>query len=50
MAEPSKFCCLLGLEHGHLVLIHLHLLSIFDGFLHGLSLDVLETVLSSSWP
>lgn len=42
MAEVVKFCCLLGLEHGILIQLHLHQLSIFSGFLQCLSLAFLE--------
>jgi hypothetical protein len=44
MAEAAKFCCLLRLEHGPLVLFHHHQLSVFQ-FLHCLSLAVLEFAL-----
>ena len=42
MSEVAKFCCLLRLEHGSLVLLHRHRLSVFHGLLQPLSLAVLE--------
>jgi hypothetical protein len=45
MTEAAKFCCLLGLEHGLLVQLHLHQLSVFNIFLHHLSLTMLEFAL-----
>ena len=41
MAEAAEFCCLLGLEHGPLVLLHHHQLSVFQ-HLRCLRLAVLE--------
>jgi hypothetical protein len=45
MGETAKFCCLVGLEHGPLALLHLHQFFGFDDFLHYLSLAVLELAL-----
>jgi hypothetical protein len=45
MPEAAKFYCLLGLEHGSLVQIHAHQLSVFKSFLQCLSLAVLELAL-----
>jgi hypothetical protein len=45
MTEAVKFCCLLGLELGPLVQLHLHQLSVFHGFFHCLSLTVLKLAL-----
>jgi hypothetical protein len=44
MAKAAKFCCLLGLEHGPLVLLHYHQFAVFQ-LLHCLSLAVLELAL-----
>ena len=46
VAEAAKFSCLLELEHAFfLTILHLHQLSVFSGFLHCLSLAVLELTL-----
>jgi len=33
-AKVAKFCCLLGLEHGPLVLLYLHQFCVFGDFLY----------------
>ena len=43
MTKAAEFCCLLGLEHALLVLLHYHQLSVFQ-LLHCLSLAILELV------
>jgi hypothetical protein len=45
MAEPAKFCCLLGLENGPLVLLYYYQLSVFNKFILFLSLVILELAL-----
>jgi hypothetical protein len=44
MAETAEFCCLQELEHGPLVLLHYHQLSVLQ-LLHCLSLAVLDLAL-----
>jgi hypothetical protein len=44
MAKAAELYCLLGLEHGPLVLLHHHQLSIFQ-LPHYLNLGVLELAL-----
>ena len=44
MADAAEFCCLKELEHGPLVLLHYHQLSVFQ-LLHCLSLAILELAL-----
>ena len=48
MAEAAEFCCLLGLEHGPLVLLYYHQLCVFQ-HLHSLSLPVLELALKAEF-
>jgi hypothetical protein len=45
VTEAAKFYCLLGLKHGPLVQLYLHQLSVFNGFLHCLTVVVLEHAL-----
>ena len=45
MNKAAKFCCLLVLEHSPFIMVNLHQLSVFNGFLHCLSLAVLELAL-----
>ena len=48
MAKAAEFCCLVELEHGPLILLHYHQLSVFQ-LLHCLSLGVLELVLQTDF-
>lgn len=42
VAEVSKFCYFLGLEHGSLLQLHVHQISVFYGYLQCLSLAAME--------
>ena len=43
MAEAVKFCSLLCLKHSHLIQSHVHMLSVFDGFIRCLSFACPDT-------
>jgi hypothetical protein len=45
MDKATKLCCLLGLKHGPFIQLNIHQISVFLGFLHCLSLAVLELAL-----
>ena len=42
MAKAAKLCCILGLEHGPLLQVDLHLLSAYDSFLQYFSLSLIS--------
>jgi hypothetical protein len=52
VAEAARFICLMGLEHDHLIQIHIKpaLVFVFDDFLHYLRLGALELALQTRLP